>query len=45
MKKSSIQLSKETKNLLKNLGKMGETYEDVILRLIKTYKNLQGGES
>lgn len=38
MKKSSIQLSENTKNLLKNLGKMGETYEDVILRLIKTYK-------
>ncbi|MBU2476696.1 antitoxin VapB family protein [Candidatus Micrarchaeota archaeon] len=33
-----IQLSPETRDKLKALGKKGETYEDVILRLIKKQK-------
>jgi hypothetical protein len=34
-KYTSIQLTLETKKKLDKLGKMGESYEDVILRLIK----------
>jgi len=33
-----IQLSPETRDKLKALGKKGETYEDVILRLMKKKK-------
>ncbi len=32
---TTIQLSKETRNKLKELGKMGETYDDVIKGLMK----------
>jgi len=35
---TTIQLSKETKEQLKEFGKMGETYDDVIKRLIKIAK-------
>jgi hypothetical protein len=34
-KYSSIQLTPETKKKLARLGKMGESYEDIILRLIE----------
>lgn len=32
---TTIQLFKETREKLKEIGKMGETYDDVINRLIK----------
>lgn len=32
---TTIQLSKETRDLLKKFGKMGETYDDVLKRLMK----------
>ena len=35
---TTIQISKELRNQLKELGKMGETYDDVIRRLIKIAK-------
>lgn len=35
---TTIQLSKETRDQLKEFGKMGETYEDVLRRLIKKAK-------
>ncbi len=36
---TTVQLSLETRDKLKDLGKKGETYEDVILRLIKEGKS------
>jgi len=35
---TTIQLTAETREKLKELGKKGETYEDIILRLIKEKK-------
>ena len=35
---TTIQLSRETRDLLKNFGKMGETYDDVIKRLMQKAK-------
>lgn len=35
---TTIQLSPVTRDKLKGLGKKGETYEEIILRLIKPYK-------
>ena len=32
---TTIQLSKETRNQLKDLGKKGETYDEIIKRLMK----------
>ena len=39
MERSSIQLSKEIRDKLKELGKMGDSYEDVIKKLIVFYKD------
>jgi hypothetical protein len=36
-KKGTIAISKETKSLLARLGKVSESYEDVIQRLIRAY--------
>jgi hypothetical protein len=33
--KTTIELSKETRDKLKNLGRKGDTYEDIILRLLE----------
>jgi hypothetical protein len=33
---TTIVISKETRDLLKNLGKKGESYEIIIRRLLKT---------
>ena len=33
---TTIQLTPATRDKLKDLGKKGETYEEIILRLIKT---------
>ena len=35
---TTIQLSPGTRDELKELGKKGETYEEIILRLVKAYK-------
>ncbi len=35
---TTIQLSPDTREKLKELGKKGETYEEIILRLIKAYE-------
>jgi hypothetical protein len=37
-KRSSIQVSEDLRNALKDLGKKGESYEDIIWRLIKDSK-------
>ena len=36
---TTIQLSRETVNKLKEIGNMGDTYEDVIKKLIENYEN------
>jgi hypothetical protein len=35
---TTIPLKKSTRELLKDIGKKSETYDDVILRLIDVYK-------
>jgi predicted CopG family antitoxin len=40
-KSTTIQLSKQTREKLKEIGKMGETYDDVINRLIKNAKEFE----
>jgi len=35
---TTIQLTPKTRELLKDLGKKGESYEDIILRLMKNQK-------
>ena len=35
---TTIQISKETREMLKEFGRMGETYDDVIRRLIRIAK-------
>lgn len=35
---TTIQLSPDTRDKLKDLGKKGETYEEIILRLVKAYR-------
>ena len=44
MNKINIQISKDTKTLLLEQGKMGETYDDVIQRLIKELVELRKKE-
>ena len=36
-KYTSIQLTKETKKRLMKLGRMGDTYESIILKLLDAY--------
>jgi predicted CopG family antitoxin len=38
---TTIQISKEARDRLKELGKMGETYDDVIKKLIKQAKECE----
>jgi len=38
---TTIQISKEVRDELKELGKMGETYDDVIKHLIKIAKECE----
>lgn len=38
---TTIQISKEVRDELKELGKMGETYDDVIKRLVKISKECE----
>lgn len=38
---TTIQISKEVRESLKELGKMGETYDDVIKKLIKKAKECE----
>ncbi|MFH1240467.1 MAG: hypothetical protein V1672_04605 [Candidatus Diapherotrites archaeon] len=35
---TTIQMSPQTRDKLKELGKKGETYEDIILKLLKSAK-------
>jgi predicted CopG family antitoxin len=35
---TTIQITQQTRDKLKDLGKKGETYEDVIVRLLKELK-------
>jgi len=39
---TTIPVRKETRNLLKEVGKKSETYDDVILRLIEFLKKNEG---
>jgi len=45
MTKTAIWVSHELKNELKDIGKKGETYEDVIWRLIRYYYKGKEGEN
>ena len=36
---TSIQITPNTRDVLKDLGKKGESYEDIILKLMKNSKN------
>jgi len=38
---TTIQISKEIRDQLRELGKMGETYDDVIRRLVKQAKEAE----
>ncbi len=38
MKRSTIQVTEELRNALKELGKKGESYEDILWRLINECK-------
>ncbi len=38
---TTIQISKETREMLKELGKKGETYDDIIRRLIELAKDVE----
>jgi len=38
---TTIQISREVRDELRELGKMGETYDDVIKRLIKIAKEVE----
>ena len=42
---TTIKISTELRDRLKELGKKGETYEDVIERLLKVAQSQRGGES
>jgi len=39
---TTIQISKETREMLKELGKKGETYDDIIRRLIELVRSTEG---
>jgi len=41
---TTIQISKETREMLKSLGKKGETYDDIIRRLIELAKRVKGDD-
>jgi hypothetical protein len=36
--KTTIQLEEETRDRLKDFGKKGESYDDIVIRLMKFYK-------
>lgn len=38
---TTIQISKEARDELKEMGRMGETYDDVIKRLVKKAKEYE----
>ena len=40
---TTIQLEKRTRDLLKSIGKKGETYDEIITRLLKEYEE-EGNE-
>ncbi|GEM_PF-1019662 len=40
---TTIQISKETREMLKSLGRKGETYDDIIRRLIDLAKRVEEG--
>jgi len=42
--KTTIKISKKLTERLKNLGKMGDTYESVIWRLVEFYEKHEGGK-
>ena len=39
---TTIRLKKETVEKLKSLGKKGETYDDIVNRLVELWKKSQG---
>ena len=39
--KTTILITKETRNELKDIGKKGESYEEVIKKLLKNFKDHQ----
>ena len=41
---TTIQIKKETRELLKSYGKKGETYDILIMRILKDYKKRQNND-
>lgn len=41
---TTIQLSKDTRDQLKEIGKKGETYDEIILKLIQKNKSVKNNE-
>ena len=42
---TTIQISRETREELKELGKKGETYDEIIRKLLKTAKECENKEA
>lgn len=40
---TTIQLEKTTKNMLVSIGRKNETYEDIVVKLIKNYQENNKG--
>ena len=40
----TIKITRETREMLKELGRKGETYDDVIKRLIENWRKIEGGK-
>ena len=38
---TTLRVSKELRNMLNKIGERGETYEDIIRRLLKNYKEVK----
>ena len=39
---TTIQLEKTTKNMLVSIGRKNETYDDIVVKLIKNYQENKG---
>jgi len=40
VEKTTIEVSKETRDQLKDIGKKGETYDQIIRKLLKKYRGI-----
>ena len=44
MKRTTISINEETKNIISKYGKYGDTPNDVIMRMFKKYEQLKNGK-